>query len=383
VSARIVVLGYVVRGPLGGLAWHHLQYVAGLDRLGHDVLFLEDSEDFESCYDPSRDGMTADPSYGLRFAADAFERLGLGERWAYYDAHTDSWLAPAGERARRFCEEADVLLNVSAVNPMRPWLADIEVRALVDTDPLFTQVRNLTQSWERERARAHTDFFSFGECIARGTSRVPDDGLPWRGTRQPIVLDAWPVAPPDPSLPFTTVMQWQSYPPVEYDGVSYGMKSDSFRDYLDLPAETDARLEVALGGDWEPRELLRKHGWSVRHSLEPSADPWSYQRYIQGSKAEFGVAKDGYVQARSGWFSERSAAYLASGRPTLVQETGFSEWLDHGAGVVPFASRADAVAGIDEICSRYVEHCAAARDVAATYFDSDTVLADLMEALSA
>jgi len=379
VSARIVVLGYVVRGPLGGLAWHHLQYIAGLADLGHDVLFLEDSEDFKSCYDPTKDGMTADPSYGLSFAADAFDRFGLADRWAYYDAHTDTWLGPAHDRAISFCRDADLLLNVSAVNPLRPWLADIGARALIDTDPLFTQVRNLTDPWERERAKAHTHFFSFGENIARGTSGVPDDGLAWQATRQPILLDAWPVTPGPPDGPFTTVMQWDSYPPVEHNGLQYGMKSASFRDYIDMPAAVDAPLEVALGGEWEPRELLRKHGWSVRHSLEPTGDPWTYQRYIEDSKAEFSVAKHGYVQARTGWFSERSAGYLASGRPTLVQDTGFSEWLDHELGVVPFDTVEAAAAGIEDICTRYDDHCRAAREIAETYFDSRRVLADLLD----
>lgn len=380
-STRIVVLGYVVRGPIGGLAWHHLQYVAGLAQLGHDVLFLEDSEDFESCYDPSQDAITTDPTYGLRFAADAFDKLGLGDRWAYYDAHTERWLGAAADRALAFCRDSDLLLNVSGVNPVRPWLADIGARALIDTDPLFVQIRNLTGDWpEADRAGAHTHFFSFGENVARGTSAVPDDGVAWQATRQPILLDAWEVTPGNPAAAFTTVMQWESYSTVEYGGVRYGMKSDSFREYLDLPAAaTDAKFEVALGGDWEPREMLRRRGWGVRHSLEPTRDPWTYQRYIAGSKAEFSVAKHGYVRARTGWFSERSAAYLASGRPALVQDTGFSEWLESGTGVIAFETLDEAVAGAAEISARYDEHCRAAREIAETHFDSRQVLSDLVE----
>lgn len=378
-NARIAVLGYVVRGPLGGLAWHHIQYVAGLQRLGHDAMFLEDSEDFDSCYDPGADGMTADPGYGLRFAADAFARFGLEGRWAYYDAHTERWLGAAGDRAVEFCRTADLVLDVSGVNPLRPWLEDVPARALVDTDPLFTQVRHVSDRWARERALAHTHFFTFGENVPGGTSRVPDDGLAWQPTRQPILLDEWPVTPGRPDAPFTTVMQWESYPPVEHGGTRYGMKSDSFSDYLDLPAAVPACLEVALGGDWEPRELLRRHGWAVRHSLEPSRDPWTYQRYIADSKAEFSVAKHGYVAARTGWFSERSAGYLASGRPALVQDTGFSDWLVHDAGVVAFGTPEAAVAGIEEISGRYEHHCHAARAIAEEYFDSRRVLAELVE----
>ena len=240
-------------------------------------------------------------------------------------------------------------------------------------------MRVLTQPWERERALAHTHFFTFGEGIPAGASRVPDDGLVWQATRQPVLLDAWRVTPGDEAGSFTTVMQWESYPPLEHDGVRYGMKADSFQDYLDLPATTGANFEVALGSDWEPRELLRSHGWSVRHSLELSGDPWIYQRYIEGSKAEFSVAKQGYVQARTGWFSERTAAYLASGRPALVQDTGFTDWLGEGAGVVAFDTPEAAAAGAHDIATRYREHCAAARELAETHFDSRSVLTDLVE----
>ncbi len=183
---RIVVLGYVVRGPIGGLAWHHLQYVDGLNRLGHDVRFVEDSDDFAGCYDPSRHVTDADPSFGLRFAADAFGRLGLTEKWSYFDAHSNRWAgAPSAEE---FCRSADMVLNVSGVNPLREWTARPSVRVFVDTDPLFTQVHNLPDEAARSRVAGHNVFFSFGENIGKPSSTVPDDGFPRQPTRQPIVL---------------------------------------------------------------------------------------------------------------------------------------------------------------------------------------------------
>ena len=135
---RIIVLGYIVRGPLGGLAWHHLQYVLGLVELGHDVIFVEDSDDYPACYDPARNVVDTDPSYGLDFTARTFERVGLGQRWAYYDAHTTRWLGPCAGQVLSLCASADLLLNLSGVNPLRPWLLQIPARALVDTDPVFT-----------------------------------------------------------------------------------------------------------------------------------------------------------------------------------------------------------------------------------------------------
>jgi len=167
VKLRIVVLGYVVRGPIGGMAWHHLQYVLGLVRLGHDAWFVEDSDDYPGCYDPARHVVDADPTYGLAFAARAFRRLGLTERWAYHDAHGGGWMGPAADRAPEVCRSADLVLNLSGVNPLRPWLAEVPRRALVDTDPVFTQLRHLHDAGARAGAALHTHFFSFGEGIAR------------------------------------------------------------------------------------------------------------------------------------------------------------------------------------------------------------------------
>ena len=378
-ALRIVVAGYLVRGPLGGLAWHHLQYVLGLAALGHDVLYIEDSDDYPACYDPARGVTDTDPSYGLRFAAETFDRLGLGDRWAYHDAHTSTWHGPAAEGATRTCRRADLLLNVSGVTPLRPWFESIGVRALVDTDPAFTQIRHLSEAGDRKHAEGHSAFFTFGENFGSPSCTIPDDGLPWLPTRQPIVLDAWPVTPPPTDGLFTTVMQWESYPPREYGGVRYGMKSDSLCRQLGLPSVAGPVFELAIGSENAPRPLLEERGWRLRDPLEVTRDPWSFQRYIQQSRAEFSVAKHGYVASRSGWFSERSAAYLASGRPVLVEETGFSDWMSTGTGVVPFARLEDAVGGVEEIAGRYEVHRRAAREVAAEYFDSRSVLGDLVD----
>ncbi len=376
---RVVVLGYLVRGPLGGLAWHHLQYVAGFARLGHDVHFVEDSGDRPACYDPVRNVTDADPRYGLRFARRAFDRLGLGDRWAYYDAHGGGWTGPAAGRAEAVCRAADVVVNVSAVNPLRPWLEEAPVRVLVDTDPVFVQLRHLRDPQARGLAARHTAFFTFGTNAGRAPV-LPDDGFAWRPTRQPVVLDLWPVTPPPRVGRFTTVMQWESYGAEDRDGVRYGMKDESFRPYLELPARVDVPLELAVGSPSAPRELLRRHGWRVRDPRPPTRDPWTYQRYLRRSRGEFSVAKHGYVVARCGWFSERSAGYLASGRPVVVQDTGFSAWLPVGEGVLAFSAPEEAAAALEEVGARYRAHCRAARELVAAHFDSDRVLADLLAA---
>jgi hypothetical protein len=271
------------------------------------------------------------------------------------------------------------VLNVSAANPLRSWLEKTPVRVFIDTDPVFEQIRQLTIPDRRARALEHTSFFSFGENIERPETAIPHDGLPWRATRQPIVLDAWPVTSGPSGGKFTTVMQWESYPPREYQGVQYGLKAASFAPFVDLPLRAGPVLELALGTPSAPRDLLKSNGWELRDPLDVTRDPWTYQEYIRASKGEFSVAKHGFVAARCGWFSERSAAYLASGRPVLAQETGFSDWLTAGDGLVPFSTPDEALAGIEAINRRYDAHCRAAREIAAEYFAAEKVLARLID----
>jgi hypothetical protein len=377
---RILVLGYIVRGPMGGMTWHHLQYLLGLQALGHSVVYVEDSGDCDhSCYHP-HSGMTGkDPTYGLQYAATVFQRSGFGDSWAYYDAHTKSWLGPRGSHAVAQANECDLLINLSCANPVRDWFRSIPLRILVDTDPAFTQIRHLTDPARKELALRHNAFFSFAENIGTPSASIPDDGFPWKPTRQPMVLDAWPVISPPAQPHFSTVMQWESYRALEYAGRSYGVKCQSFADYVDLPRHAGQVFEIAMGSPSAPRKELRKQGWRLLNPLEVVADPWSYQDFIQRSKAEFGVAKHGYVTGTTGWFSERSAAYLASGRPVVVQDTGFSEWLETGQGILPFRNLEEAIEGVRSIDCDYSQHCRKAREIAADSFDSSQVLSSLLD----
>jgi hypothetical protein len=376
---RIIVLGYLIRGPLGGFASYHLQYLLGLHRLGHDVYFIEDSDDYPGCYDPVTSDTGYDPAYGLRFARRVFDRVGLADRWAYHDAHSRTWLGPCADRVFDTCRRADVVINIGGANPLRPWLMDVPVRVFIDLDPVFTQIRHLTDAAARERALQHTCFFTVGENIDGGRSTVPDDNLPWQRTRQPVVLDFWPVTPARPSRVFTTVMLWDSYAPVDHNGVRYGMKSASFAPYFELPERVGPVLELAVGGDTAPRQTLCDKGWRIRDSTAETVDPWTYQDYIQSSRGEFSIAKHGYVISRSGWFSDRSLAYLASARPVILQETGFSDWLPTGLGVIPFSTLDEAVDAVHETIGRYEIHCHAARTLAAEYFDAFKVLPRMIE----
>jgi len=381
--ARIIVLGYLIRGPYGGLAWHHLQYAMGFASLGHEVYFFEDSDDYPGCCNPMTGSIDCDPSYGLRFAAEVFQSVGLGDKWAYYDAHASCWHGPLGTRAKDLATSADIVVNVSGVNPIRSWFENVQIRVFVDTDPAFTQIRHMTDPKAMSLALQHTEFFTFGENVFAPDCSIPADGFPWRPTRQPIALDSWTVRPGTPEGRFTTVMQWDSYAPRKYEGRSYGMKSASFPPFLDLPQRTAATLELALGSEKAPRYGLRQRGWLITDPTVVTRDIWSYQNYISSSVAELSVAKHGYVSSHSGWFSERSAAYLASGRPVVTQDTGFSKLLPTGLGVLQFATPDEALEGIEDVRSRYGAHCLAAREIAEEFFDGRKVLAKLLKDIDA
>ena len=380
---RIIVLGYVVRGPLGGMVWSNLQYLMGLRELGHDVYFIEDSDDYPACYDPVQDAMVADATYGMRFADETFRAIGFGERWAYYDAHQGAWRGACGDRALALCETADLLLNLCGVNPLRPWFQAIPCKALVDQDPVFTQVRNLTEPGRRDYACGHDAWLTFAENFGHPGCAVPDDGIPWVATRQPVVLQEIEPSDPKPHGRFTTVMNWTSYKPARLDGRTYGMKGESFLPFVDVPRRTRERLELSVGGAGTPSELLAENGWALRDPRMPTASVATYLRYVRESKAEFGIAKHGYVVSRSGWFSERSAAYLATGRPVVVQDTAFTKWLDAGEGVIAFRTRDEAVAAVDDVAARYEHHCRRAREIVEAYFDSRRVLTEMLDKIMA
>lgn len=372
-------MGYVVRGPLGGMAWSDLQYVASLKALGHEVVYVEDSDDYASCYDPASNETTTDPAYGLAFAQEALEIAGVPASWSYHDAHTGAWHGPLGPRGPKVFSGADVVLNLAGVNPLREWATDVPVRMLVDQDPAFTQVRNLTDPERAAYTRGHNAFATFAMNVGSPECSVPDDGIAWRPTRQPVMVDAFPVTPGPENGAFTTVMQWESYPAVELGDLSFGMKSASFEEYLALPRVTDERLELAVGAPGPVRSRLEEEGWVTMDPRPITRTFHTYMDFIRGSKGELGIAKHGYVTSRSGWFSERSLAYMASARPVVLQDTGFSDWLPVGEGVLSFDSRAGAADALAAAAADYERHCRTARALAAEHFDGRQVVTDLLE----
>jgi hypothetical protein len=372
-------LGYIVRGPLGGLVWHHFQYVYGLYLMGHDVLFVEESDDYPSCYNPETYEMTMDPGYGLNFISAMFSHFNLGDKWAYYDFRVNRWYGRTAQQAKKFLKEADILLNISGVNLLTDRVLHIPEKILIDTDPVFTQVRHLNDGMARQNASGHNTFFTFGENYNKQGCTIPQDGFPWQPTRQPVILDLWENDHFIPDGRWSTVMQWDSYKTAHWNTHSYGMKSLSFQLYYDLPALVGEKFELALGSVSAPREDLCKKGWLINDPLQVTLTPFSYRHFIWQSKGEWSVAKQGYVTTRSGWFSERSAVYLASGKPVVVEDTGFAENIETGNGLFGFRNIHELDEIFSEIENNYTFHCQKAREICHQYFNYESVLGSLLD----
>ena len=376
---RIIVTGLVGQYAFGGVAWDYLQFVEGFRQLGHEVFYLEDTEMWP--YDPVNDTIGADCSYNVRYLEDVMNRLGLAGRWVYRNAPDGKYYGAASEN---FCDGADVFLNVSGCGWLRPEYLRIPRKIFLDSDPMFTQVALVSGRQDViDRIHAHDFHFTFAENISSANCRIPTAGIEWTPTRQPIVLDWW--QPSSGGELFTTVMNWVSYKPCEYEGEAWGQKDVEFLKFVDLPARTPQKFEIAMGmgpGFQRPTEMLREKGWQIVEPAERLPDPWTYRDYLRQSRGEWSIAKEGYVKSRSGWFSCRSACYLALGRPCVLQDTGWSNIYPTGDGLFAFDTIEQAVAGIEEINADYAYHCAEARRIAEEMFDARKVLGEMLEAVA-
>jgi hypothetical protein len=377
---RIIVTGLVGQYAFGGVAWDYLQFVEGFRQLGHDVFYLEDTEMWP--YDPIQNTISEDCSYNVSYLRGVMEKLGLADRWIYRSAPDASYHGHTEAEAKEICATADLYLNVSGCGWLRPEHLAIPCKVFLDSDPMFTQVALASGKQDViERIRAHDRHFTFAENIGAADCLVPAVGFDWIPTRQPIVLDWWNTGAEAPRDVFTTVMNWVSYKSCEYQGRTWGQKDTEFLKFIDLPQRTAQPFEIAMGmgpGMKRPTEMLQQKGWQIIEPAEHLPDPWTYREYLRASKGEWSVAKEGYVASRSGWFSCRSACYLALGRPCVLQDTGWSHIYPTGQGLFAFNTLDEALAGIDTINADYAAHSSAARNLAEEMFDARKVLADLI-----
>ncbi|HEY3020349.1 MAG TPA: hypothetical protein VGJ32_09155 [Solirubrobacteraceae bacterium] len=344
----------------GGEAWVRLSWARGLRRLGFDVWLVEQ--------------LPAAAPAAERYFTDVVRAFGFEGRAALLAGAAPRSVGVPYRDLLDVAAEARLLVNISGHLTRAPLLARLRRRAYVDLDPGYTQL------WPgAARLAGHDLHFTIAENLGRGDCTLPSAGVRWRAVRQPVVLDDWPVAPARAPRRFTTVASWRHpFGRLRHGARTYGIKLDEFRKVVELPARCAEPFELALDIHPDERpdlELLRRHRWRVVDAPARLGDPEAFRRYVQASGAEFSVAQGVYVETRSGWFSDRTTRYLASGKPALVQDTGFARTLPVGEGLVAFRTLDEAVAGAEAIASEPERHAAAARRIAEEHFDADRVLA--------
>jgi hypothetical protein len=378
----IVVGGYIIAYPLGGMTWHHLNYLLGLHQLGHEVWFLEDSGSYSYPYNPLTWQCTADSTYGRQYLERTFAHYGLPLRYCYYSEFEDKHYGQSREQLNDLLSRADLLLCVSGVTPVRENRPRPKRIAVIDTDPVFTQLR----------MRHDTDFLNyykqfdrvatFGRLIGTPACPLPTHGFDWIPTNQPIALDHWPVRS-SPSKSFTTIGKWDhtSDRNLEFNGKRYlSSKGVEWMKLLDLPKRVSWEMVLGMLAMPEPTALqFASAGWRIVDPAQATLSCPSFAQFIADSAGEFTVAKEIYAGLPSGWFSDRSSAYLASGKPVVTQASGFDQWLPTGDGLFSFNTLDDASAALNKIAQNPPHHAAAARRIAETSFDSRKVLPDLIE----
>jgi hypothetical protein len=396
--ASIVVGAGLARRPLnGGAPWARLQWVFGLRQLGFDV-YLVDQLDRESCVDETGAIAPLEGSLNLAYFRQIVEMFGLGGRAALIYGDGDAVEGAAASELLEYAESADLLINIGGKVDWEPLLRRSRSKAFVDIDPGFTQFSGKAQSG-RSPLEGYDFYFTIGQNIGSDGCTIPTNGIPWRPVRPPVALDQWPVSADGETSGFTTIAAWQGRPlSDEHEGRRFGLKAAEFRKFAELPSLVPERFEIVLNLSapqpllpndpyppvldqplLEDVELLRRNGWQLVDPRIATPDPLAFRRYVQQAGSEFSAAKGIYVETGSGWFSDRSVCYLASGKPVLLQDTGFGRTLPVGEGLISFTTLEDAVEGAKRIADDYPAHCAAARAIAEEYFASDLVLGRLLE----
>ena len=381
-KGTIAVGGSLAQRPQrGGHAWVFLQYLLGFRRLGWDVLFVDRLEP-DMCVDGHGQPTTLEASVNLRYLEQVMERFGLGDCWALlFDGGRNVAGMDRDQLLQRLRSSA-LLLNVMGFVDDVDVLSAVPHRVFLDIDPGFGQM------WQalglHDMFRDHDAYVTIGENIGRATCLIPPCGIDWITTKQPVVLEHWPSVDAQGAA-FTSVGSWRGpFGPVDFEGRTFGLRVHEFRRFVTLPARTGQLFEAALDideSDDADRRLLQEHGWGAADPISLAADPDSYRSYVSGSRGELMIAKNMYVQANSGWFSDRSICYLASGRPVVAQDTGLTGLLPLGEGLLTFSTLDEAVACVERVVADWPGHATAARQVAEEHFASDHVLSSLLERL--
>ncbi|MCU1462938.1 MAG: hypothetical protein JWO37_3013 [Acidimicrobiales bacterium] len=371
----VVVTGYVIRYPLGGMTWVFLNFLLGLHDLGFEPVFMEVA-DYQLCFDVDTGEMTDDPSYGVAYWRGALARHGLADlRWWFRSDDGRDW-GMSGDEAIAILDDAAGLLNVGG-SCWSPEFARARPCVLVDCDAPFTQFQLAEDDEEtRQYFDAHDVLATYAVNLAAGTTQIPTGGRKWVATRPPVHLSSFDVTPVPRAGSWTTVTSWDAYGSAWWDLEEYRQKDVEFARLRELPSMVSVPIELALAGN-APIAQLEAFGWRCVDPYEVTRTAELFQRFIRQSRGELAVAKGAFVKAQTGAISDRSVAYLAMGRPVVVSDTGLG-WLPVGDGLLPFSDAASAATAIVEAESNMEAHSRAARLLAVTHFASDVVLTDLL-----
>ncbi len=382
-KGTVVVAGSLAQKPRrGGHTWVVLQYLLGFRRLGWHVLFLDRLER-EMCVDARGRSCRVEASVNLSYFLDVMRGAGFEGLFSLDYNKGERRFGLGRVEVLERIRTADCLLNIMGFLDDDEMLGAVTTSVFLDIDPGFSHM------WQ---ALGLADLFSgydkhvsVAQNLGHEGCLIPTCDLNWITTAPPVVLGQWRPQRGIGTGHFTTVGAWRgAYGPVQYDEQTFGLRVHEFRKFVALPRRTGQAFSIALDiheEDGTDQNLLTDNGWVLENPVEAAGDPWSYQRYIQQSKAEIMIAKNMYVGTNSGWFSDRSTCYLASGRPVLAQDTGCREHYPHDEGLVTFQSLDEAISGVESISSAFERHSTRARDIAEEYFDSDRVLSTLMYTL--
>jgi hypothetical protein len=357
----------------GGSLWVRLQYLLGFERLGIESYWV----DRLAPPDPRKN------PHSVEYLTDTFDRIasdfGLGDRYCIVYNGGERHFGMSAEELASLTREAALLINIGGNLAPDSDLLNVPRRAFLDVDPGFTQMWGLEVDLNFDR---HNFFFTTGQNVGRPEFEIPTRGIEWQPTLPPVVLDRWPACIDESCERISTVADWRGSQDVIYEGEWFSGKREEFLGFLRVPLEADVEIELALlvgQEDYEDLGILLRHGYRVHDPYSHAGDPYSYREFIQRSRAEFSVGKRGYVRTRCGWLSDRTACYLASGKPAVVQSTGFEWRLPTGEGLITFDTVQEAVDSLGKMESDYLENARAARAIAEEHFNSDVVLGSLLE----
>ncbi len=364
----------MVRYPLGGnLSWA-LQYLVGFKALGHDVYMVEKSAYPNSCYDPVAQVLSDDCSYGVKVVSELLARYGLEDKWCYVDA-SNHYYGLSKTRLNNVFKTADLYIDSGAHGSWEEEAAFAQSTVYLDVDPAYTQIRLDYASNQDIHSSKHDHYYTNGMNVGKDGNIIPTVGIDWGYIFNPVSIQLFERRKASPEAPYSTIMNWKSYDNVEYNGVTYGQKDIEFEKFKTLPQMVNAPLEIAVSGLHPEKEKeLKEMGWSINDAQKVTFSFHSFQEYLADCRGEFSVCKNMYTATSSGWFSDKSAAYMASGRPVVVQETGFSRYLPVGEGLFAVSNVNEAKDAIDNIESNYDRHCNKAWELANEYLETKKVL---------